>query len=135
MISSRCIFIVLVVLIVMASCSIVPEIKTDVMKGMLSLFDHCSKSVRFQGNVSVEHHVRHDEEEEFEPVDFGGDGDGNCACKTMDGICFAIGEQQCYFIGGARIVECVSGGKWESAKKCRRNCDSRESGRVPFCKP
>lgn len=55
-----------------------------------------------------------------------------CDCWTTTGRCMPYGSYQCYFSGGASIVQCVGGNKWVEIGKCPSSCKSYGNDQ-PYC--
>ena len=56
----------------------------------------------------------------------------DCDCVTSGGRCMHTGDYQCYFSGGASIVQCNLAGKWTLLSKCDNTCKTLHNDR-PYC--
>ena len=56
----------------------------------------------------------------------------DCDCTTSGGRCMYTGDYQCWFSGGASIVECNQAGEWTLISKCGGTCKTLHNDR-PYC--
>ncbi|CAF1524916.1 unnamed protein product [Adineta ricciae] len=54
----------------------------------------------------------------------------SCDCWTSTGRCVSYGDYQCWFQGGAWVVQCLGDGHWEKIRRCRSGCKRTHSDRA-----